>query len=61
MPEFLRGAQSLLLACTIVSFNALGQSPTVPSLSIQEIDSPAGAASGEPNLYASADARIYLS
>jgi hypothetical protein len=45
----------------MLAFYATAQSPTLPSLVIQEIDSPAGSGSGEPNLYATPDGRVYLS
>jgi hypothetical protein len=38
----------------------MGQANRAPSLTIQEMDSPAGAASGEPNLFAGSDGRVYL-
>ena len=41
--------------------SAHSQQMTVPALTIQQIDSPAQAGSGQPNLYASADGRVYLS
>jgi len=61
MCNFIRATLTLVLVHMVVAVNALGQSTVVPSLSIQEIDSPSGAGSGEPNLHVSADGRIYLS
>ncbi len=60
MPNFIRAVQALVFVHTIVAMNVLSQS-AVPALTIQEIDSPAGAASGEPNLYVTADGKTYLS
>ena len=60
MPNFIRAVQALVFVHTIVAMNVFSQS-AVPALTIQEIDSPAGAASGEPNLYVTADGRTYLS
>jgi len=60
MPNFIRAVQALVFVHTIVAMNVLSQSD-VPALTIQEIDSPAGAASGEPNLYVTSDGRAYLS
>jgi hypothetical protein len=50
-----------VLVNMIVAVNSPGQSTVVPSMTIQETDSPSGAGSGEPNLYVSANGRIYLS
>ena len=60
MHNFIRAAATLVLVNAIVAINALGQSAG-PSLTIQEIDSPAGAASAEPNLFVATDGRVYLS
>lgn len=51
-----------ILLFLLVSFsaNVLGQDSKTPTMPIQELDSPAGAASGEPNLYVGADGRAYL-
>ena len=49
-----------LFLLVFFSAGALGQVSRSPSLGVQEIDSPAGAASGEPNLYVGADGRAYL-
>jgi hypothetical protein len=44
----------------IFSVSAMGQTNRAPSLMIQEMDSPAGAAGGEPNLFTGSDGRVYL-
>ena len=56
MRAFFR-AMSVPLLLGILAFSSLGQTR---SLTIQGLDSPAGAASGEPNIYKGADGRIYL-
>jgi hypothetical protein len=61
MRNLIRATLALVLVHMIVGINAPGQSTVVPSLTIQEIDSPSGAGSGEPNLYVSANGRVYLS
>ncbi len=52
---------SISLLLVIFSVSAMGQANRAPSLVIQELDSPAGAASGEPNLFTASDGRVYLS
>src|SRR5882724_5766876 len=60
MPNFIRAVQALVFVHTIFAMNVFSQS-AVPALTIQEIDSPAGAASGDLYLYVTADGRTYLS
>ena len=43
-----------------LSAGAMGQTERNPSPTIQEIDSPAGIGSGEPNLHTGGDGRVYL-
>jgi hypothetical protein len=61
MPKLVRLAGAVVLACITIGIGARGQSTARPTLVIQETGSPAGAGSGEPNLYVSADNRVYLS
>jgi hypothetical protein len=61
MSKCFRAAHTFLLLHTVCAFYAVAQSTTLPTLVVQEIDSPAGVGSGEPNLYATPDGRVYLS
>jgi hypothetical protein len=61
MREFLKASFLWLLLIVIFTSSVMGQANRSSSLAIQEIDSPAGAASGGPNLYTGADGRVYLS
>jgi hypothetical protein len=54
-------ALRLLLACATIGISALGQSTSTAPFVIEENSSPAGLGSGEPNLFVSADGRVYLS
>jgi hypothetical protein len=51
----------LLTIIAITAGGTQGQSTAGPSLTVQRIESPARAGSGQPNLYASADGNVYLS
>jgi hypothetical protein len=44
-----------------VAVGAFGQNMTGPSLTVEQIESPARPGSGQPNLYTSADGQVYLS
>src|SRR5881396_1736351 len=60
MPHLFRSIHSLVLVLLFIVF-ATGQERPKQYMTIQMLDSPAAFGSGEPNLYASADGRIYLS
>lgn len=57
-----RIVQKSLSLFLLIFFSAgtMGQTGRVPSPAFHEIDSPAGAASGEPNLHTGADGKVYL-
>ncbi len=58
----IKQASSVLIPMiVVVAVSAYGQNMTGPSLTVQQIETPARPGSGQPNLYASADGRIYLS
>lgn len=61
MRKLFPGAMTFLLAYAVIGINALSQSTASTPLVIQKADSPAGSGSGEPNLYVSANGRVYLS
>jgi BNR repeat protein len=50
----------LLLMFVVASICTYGQNTTAPTLTVQQIDTPARPGSGQPNLYASPDGRVYL-
>lgn len=54
-------ARVFLLIFAVTAVSAYGQNTAGPGLTIQQIDSPCRPGSGQPNLYASADGRVYLS
>ena len=60
MRGFLKASFLWLLLIVIFTSSAMGQANRSPSLAIQELNSPAGAASGGANLYTGADGRVYL-
>ncbi|HXG91674.1 MAG TPA: sialidase family protein [Blastocatellia bacterium] len=61
MPNLIRVISAAAIVLSII-INATGQSKTDANQSpVRIIDSPAGPASGEPNLFAASDGRIYLS
>ena len=61
MFKLLIAAQVLLLAGATGPSAAPAQSAMKPFAVVQDIGSPAGAASGQPNLHSSTDGRVYLS
>jgi hypothetical protein len=61
MKRFFKPSPIGLFLLVMFSVSAMGQANRASSLAIQELNSPAGAASGEPNLYTGADGRVYLS
>ncbi|HET9529118.1 MAG TPA: hypothetical protein VFQ92_02110, partial [Blastocatellia bacterium] len=52
---------AFLLMFALVPLSAFGQGAASSAITVQLIDSPASAGSGQPNLYAAADGRVYLS
>ena len=60
MNRLLKVTPAFLLIFVIAVANSSGQNPTASSLVVRELDTPARAASGQPNLHASADGRVYL-
>ncbi len=61
MREFLKTSFLWLFLFVIFTSSVRGQANQSPALAIEELDSPAGATSGGPNLYTGADGRVYLS
>jgi hypothetical protein len=55
--KILRGLTNALLLCALLAGGGQSQQPS----GAREMASPAAAPSGEPNLYAAADGRVYLS
>lgn len=60
MIGFFRALFVPLLLVAILISSTLGQTNRAPSLALQELDSPAGIESAEPNLFTGADGRVYL-
>src|SRR6266496_5482829 len=60
MRDFFRAALASPLLVVILISNTTGQMHRTPSLIIQELDSPAGVESAEPNLYTGTDGTTYL-
>jgi hypothetical protein len=60
MRASIKASSIWLFLLVILTSGVMGQPNQSSSLTIQEIDSPAGVASGGPNLYTGADGRVYL-
>lgn len=60
MRDFLRTSSILLFLFISFSTRVVGQDNKTPLIPLQELDSPAATASGEPNLYTGPDGRVYL-
>ncbi|HKY03953.1 MAG TPA: sialidase family protein [Blastocatellia bacterium] len=59
---YLKHASRVLLLVLVAAVSGgHAQHPASPALTLQQIDSPARAGSGQPNLYVSADGLLYLS
>lgn len=61
MNKYPEASRAFALICTVVVAGVGGQTARAQSLVIEEVDSPARSASGQPNLYGSADGKVYLS
>ena len=60
MSSFLRTIRALPLVLLVIMI-ATGHERSKSYLTVQMLDSPAGSGSGQPNLYATIDGRVYLS